>query len=70
MLTEPPPVCLRVVFNSTVTAFTAIVLCLSFVFVYEKQEIRRRKFLAIDVWFSRCCRVDPVDGATGRLVNR
>ena len=31
------------------------VLC--FVF-YGKQEIRRRQFPAIDVWFSRCCRVD------------
>ena len=68
-----PPVCLRVVFNSTVTAliliffiqaepyigiapaFTAIVLCLSFVFVfvYEKQVIRRRKFLATMMCGSR-----------------
>ena len=37
------------------------VLC--FVF-HEKQEIRRRQFPAIDVWFSRCCRVEMVDGAT------
>ena len=36
------------------------VLC----FFYEKQEIRRRQFPAIDVWFSRCCRVEAVDGAT------
>ena len=27
-------------------------------FVNEKQEIRRRQFPTIDVWFSRCCRVD------------
>ena len=27
-------------------------------FFYEKQEIRRRQFPAIDMWFSRCCRVD------------
>ena len=37
------------------------VLCFDF---HEKQEIRRRQFPAIDVWFSRCCRVETVDGAT------
>ena len=43
----------------------SIVLCLSFVlFFYEKQEIPRRQFPAIDVWFSRCCRIEAVDGAT------
>ena len=37
---------------------------LFFFFFYEKQEIRRMQFPAIDVWFSRCCRVEAVDGAT------
>ena len=38
--------------------------CPLFLFFYEKQEIRRKQFPAIDVWFSRCCRIEAVDGAT------
>ena len=57
------PILCRAAFYCRIIAHLPHYRTLCFVF-HEKQEIRRRQFPAIDVWFSRCCRVEMVDGAT------